>query len=102
MKYEDIAEVAKSLSDMSRVKILFMLSEGEKCACNLLERFDFTQPTLSYHMRILVNAELVNTRQEGKWIHYSINHDKMDDFIGSLEALKVKGDFDEVCHDDCC
>lgn len=101
MKYEDIVEVAKCLSDMSRVEILFMLSEGEKCACKLLERFDFTQPTLSYHMRILVNAGLVKTRQEGKWVHYRINLDRMNEFLGSLEPLKVQGECDDVCVDDC-
>jgi len=46
-----------------------MLSDGEKCGCKLLERFEITQPTLSHHMKILVGCGLVNDRKEGKWHH---------------------------------
>ena len=47
----DVALICKALGDSNRLQIVKMLSEGEKCACNLLERFEITQPTLSHHMR---------------------------------------------------
>ena len=42
-----------------------MLSDGEKCGCKILDKFNITQPTLSHHMKILVDCELVNDRKEG-------------------------------------
>lgn len=50
----DVALVCKALSDSNRLKIVEMLSDGEKCGCKLLEAFEITQPTLSHHMKILV------------------------------------------------
>ncbi|HRK99148.1 MAG TPA: metalloregulator ArsR/SmtB family transcription factor, partial [Trichococcus flocculiformis] len=47
MDYENYAKVAKALADPKRVKIVDMLSCGAMCACDILEHFDFTQPTLS-------------------------------------------------------
>ena len=67
------AQLFKALSDSHRVMILEMLKEGEMCACHLLERFQITQPTLSHHMRLLCECNLVIARREGKWMHYSIN-----------------------------
>lgn len=54
-----------------------MLSKGELCACNLLEEFHITQPTLSYHMKILCESRLVNGRKDGIWMKYSINMDSL-------------------------
>ncbi|MBU5677014.1 metalloregulator ArsR/SmtB family transcription factor [Alkaliphilus sp. MSJ-5] len=68
----------KALADETRVKIFDMLSKGELCACNILEDFDITQPTLSYHMKILSESGLVNSRRDGVWMKYSINKDGLD------------------------
>lgn len=76
----DISLICKSLSDTNRLQILQMLTEGEKCACNLLEAFHITQPTLSYHMKNLTESGLVNVRKDGKWSYYSINCETLTDF----------------------
>lgn len=65
--------ICKALGDDKRLKIVQMLSEGEKCACKLLEKFIITQPTLSHHMKILCDCGLVEVRRNGKWSHYSLN-----------------------------
>lgn len=62
----------KALSDETRLQILEMLTMGELCACKILEEFQFTQPTLSYHMKTLTQAGLVQGRKEGKWTYYSL------------------------------
>ena len=49
----DVASICKALGDSNRLQIVQMLSDGEKCACRLLEHFEITQPTLSHHMKIL-------------------------------------------------
>lgn len=63
----------KALGDETRLRIVSMLAAGKTCACKLLEAFNFTQPTLSYHMKQLVDSGLVNAEKDGKWVHYSIN-----------------------------
>lgn len=67
----------KALADETRIKIFDMLSNGELCACNILEEFNITQPTLSYHMKILCESELVNSRKDGIWMKYSINQNSL-------------------------
>ncbi len=69
------ARTFKALGDENRIHILRLLRSGEKCACELLEATAISQPTLSHHMKILVDAGLVTGRKEGKWMHYTINCD---------------------------
>lgn len=85
--FKQYSSLFKSLSDETRVKILYMLSHGELCACNILEEFNITQPTLSYHMKNLCDSGLVDSKKEGVWMKYSIN-------IDVLESLKKL--FDEI------
>ncbi len=70
---KNIAMFFKALGDPNRIRILKLLRGGETCACRLLEEMAISQPTLSHHMKILCDAEIVTGRKEGKWIHYSIN-----------------------------
>ena len=74
----DVALICKALSDANRLEIVQMLSEGEKCGCRLLERFEITQPTLSHHMKILVESGMVNDRKDGKWHQVSWWEDQAD------------------------
>ena len=67
------ARVFKALCDPKRLAILELLRGGEKCACVLLENLHISQSTLSYHMKILCDAQLVTGRKEGKWVYYSLN-----------------------------
>jgi DNA-binding transcriptional ArsR family regulator len=53
----------------TRLRALHMLSSGELCACELLESFHITQPTLSYSMSILCNSGLVSARRDGAWVN---------------------------------
>jgi ArsR family transcriptional regulator len=71
--YEEHAKVFKAFCDEKRLKILELLRGGEKCACVLLEQLDLGQSGLSYHMKILVESGIVESRQEGKWTHYKIS-----------------------------
>ena len=72
--FTDCVPVLKALADETRLEILQMLHEEELCACKIQEHFAITQPTLSYHMKILVQSGLVIGRKDGLWMHYSINN----------------------------
>ena len=71
--YEEQAKIFKAFCDEKRLRILELLRGGEKCACVLLEQLDLGQSGLSYHMKILVESGIVESRQEGKWTHYKIS-----------------------------
>ena len=73
MNTRNMILICKALSDTKRLEIVQILSDGEKCGCKILDKFNITQPTLSHHMKILVNCGIVNDRKEGKWHHYSLN-----------------------------
>ena len=72
-KHAENARVFKALCDEQRLMILEMLQSGEKCACMLLEGLEIAQPTLSHHMKVLVDSGLVAARKEGKWTYYSFS-----------------------------
>ena len=83
MTHQEYVTIFKALSDETRLKIVDMLSDTELCACELLESFHITQPTLSYHMKILCNSGLVDGRRDGAWMRYSLNNEK----LGAMRQL---------------
>ncbi|ADK14628.1 metalloregulator ArsR/SmtB family transcription factor [Clostridium ljungdahlii] len=94
--YEINAKIFKALSDPSRLKILDILSCGEKCACDILEYFEFTQPTLSHHMKVLMECGLVESRKEGLWSHYSLNNNNANRLM--LFLMNIITDTDDcIC-----
>ncbi|WP_326513853.1 metalloregulator ArsR/SmtB family transcription factor [Clostridium intestinale] len=74
LDYEVNAKIFKALSDPNRLKIIDILSCGEKYACDILENFEFTQPTLSHHMKVLIDCKLVKSRKEGLWNYYTLDN----------------------------
>lgn len=87
MDAKKTAVMFKAFCDENRIKILQLLSSGEKCACRLLEELDVTQPTLSHHMKILCDSGIVVGRKEGKWMHYSISKEGMECAVNFLSEL---------------
>ena len=69
--------IFKALSDETRLKIVEMLSCDEMCACDILESFQITQSTLSYHMKILTECGLISSRKDGAWMRYQVNKEQI-------------------------
>ena len=61
-----------ALSDATRLAILEMLRGGERCVCELQDELDAAQSRLSFHLRVLREAGLVEDRKEGRWSYYRI------------------------------
>lgn len=83
MSYRERAVMVKSimfkaLGDNTRIEIIQLLAQGELCANEIHESFDFSQPTLSYHMKMLTESGLVRSRRDGAWVRYSLNKDAMN------------------------
>jgi ArsR family transcriptional regulator len=96
MNYEDNAKIIKALSDPGRLKIIDILSCGERCACDILEQFEFSQPTLSHHMKVLIDCGLVKSRKDGLWSHYSLDTSNCNKLILFLMNLVTDTD-DCIC-----
>lgn len=94
MEINNYVQCFKALSDDTRLKIVVMLKDGCMCACRILEHFNITQPTLSYHMKQLVDCELVICEKVGTWNHYSLN-DK------TIKILKEFFKYDKNCNYSC-
>jgi len=79
----------KALSDTTRLDIINLLSSGPLCACDILESFKITQPTLSYHLKLLTESGLVSSERTGKWTYYALNFAEMEELLGYLKQLMV-------------
>lgn len=72
--YKEYADIFKVLSDSTRLQIFSLLSTSiEICGCEILEKVSITQPTLSYHMKLLCESGLAKGRKDGAWMRYSLN-----------------------------
>lgn len=83
-------QMFKALSDETRLKIVDMVSYAELCACDILEEFELTQPTLSYHMKILTDCGLVNARKDAAWTRYTLNTESANSLKDFLELISAE------------
>lgn len=99
--YAESVKVFKAFCDENRLQILELLRTGEKCACKLLDDLHITQSTLSHHMKILCDAEIVQGRKEGKWVYYSIRPEGAER-AKKLLARQLAADASGEAVDGCC
>jgi len=78
------SEILKAISDPLRLKILYLLKNGELCACHIDFALDKPQSTVSHHLNILKRSNLVNWRKEGKWIYFSLSNPKLIEKIENI------------------
>lgn len=98
--YEEQANVFKAFCDEKRLRILELLRSSEKCACILVEQLGMAQSTLSYHMKILCESGIVDSRQDGKWTHYKISEKGSRTALELLKTLTAQDTTTET--NDCC
>jgi ArsR family transcriptional regulator len=89
------AELFKALADPARVRIVNLLAtaDGEPvCICNLLEPLGLSQPTVSHHMRKLLDVGLVTREQRGKWAYFSLRRDGVEKLadVAALEGASCR------------
>ena len=78
-KYE---QKFKALADQKRLHILHQITEyGEVCVCDLSEKLDIPQSKLSYHLKILADAQLIYKDTRGTWSYYTLNHSEMNHLL---------------------
>ena len=80
MEEKTYINICKAFSDNNRMKIFEMLREKDMCAYEILKHLNCSQPTLSYHMKLLTDSGVVNSEKRGLWKHCSVNYKLLDEF----------------------
>jgi ArsR family transcriptional regulator len=73
---QELAPLFKALADPVRLRLLSLIAchdGGESCVCDLLDAFDLTAPSVSYHLKILREAGLISSERRGTWVYYRVN-----------------------------
>jgi DNA-binding transcriptional ArsR family regulator len=70
-----LSELFRAMSDETRTKILYLLSEQELCVCDIADLLSVSLPAVSHHLRLLKIMRLVRSRKTGKQVFYSLDDD---------------------------
>jgi len=84
----DMADHFKLLSDPTRLEIIELLLKGETCGCTLIDKITVSQPTLSYHLKLLSDGGLAHAKRDKNRILYTIDRSRIEDMIRFLNTLK--------------
>lgn len=76
-----LAEFFSIMGDSTRIKILYLLFEGEMCVCDISEKLNMSMSAISHQLRVLKNARLVKYRKQGKSVFYSLHDDHVKTII---------------------
>ena len=111
---DEFIRVMKALSDPNRVKLLKMLQERVMCVCELRAALRLAQPTVSKHLKILEEADLVRREKDGLWVNYTISGGGRSPYAASLlghlrhwlsedaEVRSLLKNLDSICREDIC
>lgn len=97
----DLSLIIKALSDPNRLKILSLLNKKSLCVCEIKALLSLAQPTISTHLKILVNAKLIKAEKQGTWVIYHLIANKLPEVLpqivaNSLDFLNTSSEVKEL------
>ena len=91
MDRERIEQISKALGDGTRLRIFEAINSREEMTCGeIVSLRDVTPATVSHHLRILLDAGLIETRREGQFVYSRANPETIDEYTRALSALTRK------------
>ena len=84
MEEYDLVKIFKALADRTRQDILELLGEAEMNVSDICSEFNTSQPTISHHLNILKNSDLIAYRKSGKNIYYYVRQEVVNDVFGRV------------------
>lgn len=81
---ENRSELFKAISDPTRLKILYLLQDGELCVCEINMALEKPQSTISHHLNVLKTAGFIKGRKNGLWIHYKLSNPSIIELIEKI------------------
>ena len=88
---DELAAIFRALGDPGRLRLLSYLASqpgGEACVCNLTEPLGLSQPTVSHHLKVLTDADLLERERRGTWIYYRLRLERLAELCGALMPPK--------------
>ncbi|MCF8890636.1 ArsR/SmtB family transcription factor [Priestia megaterium] len=80
--FEQYEQKFKALADQKRLEIMYELCQrGQTCVCDLTEFFGISQSKLSYHLKILLDANLITKEKKGTWNYYDLNNEELNNLL---------------------
>ncbi len=80
--FKSYEEKFKALADQTRLEIMYHLCQkGSVCVCDLCEIFDMPQSKISYHLKILLNADLIKKETKGTWSYYALKDESVNHLL---------------------
>ena len=86
-KVDNFAKIFEILGSKTRLKILGIISDEEKCVNFLSKKLKLSQPTVSYHLKLLSNIGLVKQHKTAQWVRYRLNKDKLKEFVTNFSSI---------------
>ena len=93
----------KALADQKRLEIMYELAQrGQTCVCDLTEVFNISQSKLSYHLRILLDANLIVKETKGTWSYYDINEPEVNGLLSEELCCTFRRADHKATDNQCC
>jgi len=89
---ESLATALRTIADPTRLRLISMVAAhdgGEACVCDLTEPVGLSQPTVSHHLKILVEAGILTREQRGKWAYYTLQPDRLQAIADLVPKIRV-------------
>ena len=84
LDFERTARVFHALAEPTRLRLVDLLRGGERCVCELTEAMETGQSRLSFHLKALKDAGIVQDRREGRWVYYRLNQERVEEVAAVL------------------
>ncbi|MDQ7053753.1 MAG: metalloregulator ArsR/SmtB family transcription factor [candidate division KSB1 bacterium] len=85
-----LVKISKALADENRYRIFKMIADHGEISCKeITDAFSLSQPTISHHLKVLAEGELVAFRKEGQWSYFYVNKNVLRDYLASLNEKIV-------------
>ena len=87
---DSLARSLKALADPARLRIISIVAahaDAEACVCDLTDQLTLSQPTISHHLKVLVDAGFLSRTKRGTWSYYSLVPGSLDSVAGVLAAV---------------
>lgn len=96
---DTLVTMLKAVADPVRLRLINMISQaGEACACDLPAALDRSQPTVSHHLKVLVDAGLLHREKRGKWAWFRVEPEQLQALsdVFKPDALQQPAKVDEL------
>ncbi|HUG01402.1 MAG TPA: metalloregulator ArsR/SmtB family transcription factor [Longimicrobiales bacterium] len=104
LQNEALLQRFQAVAEETRLRVVQLLADGERCVCELQADLDVAQSRLSFHLKKLKEAGVVSDRRDGRWVYYSLVPDALEEmrsFLGEVKPreawLPVEGSGESCC-----